>query len=441
MERGTELAKLRRVAQDLSRCRNQTLHTLCQGFGLRRYGTKQELVERLMKFVESASSEELRHVERTIDMEYATDNIPMKFIDPNQLQTDDRKTHVTPRQPPADVETLFSQIDPFHPIAPVSNPFLYYATCRSGSTNFHLDIPELKTLRRQGYSVWLRSISKTAGRNERHVWPRELKVFVNLSQVARVEEPKRLKKRRDEPIELTAFLQSGRNNIQFSVTDSCPSNFQFGLTVCSSLSNSALLNSVPSQSFEGCRDRIKSIMQCKSDLLVDEAGAGYRALDLRCPITLDKLNQPVRGTMCSHLRCFDLEAFVSVNRQTSNINHRWMCPICQKLILPKDLIQDAYIKAIVDLTEPSDLEVAINEETAEWRAIEPQEVPKPPAEDEEPIPEPPEPPMPELKEEIDLIDLEGDDTEIEEPYQKRPCVASPAPEKPDLNTIDVIELD
>jgi hypothetical protein len=118
-----------------------------------------------------------------------------------------------------------------------------------------------------------------------------------------------------------------------------------------------------------------------------------------------------------------------------------MCPICQKLILPKDLIQDAYIKAIVDLTEPSDLEVAINEETAEWRAIEPQEVPKPPAEDEEPIPEPPEPPMPELKEEIDLIDLEGDDTEIEEPYQKRPCVASPAPEKPDLNTIDVIELD
>ena len=281
-------------------------------------------------------------------------------------------------------------------------------------------------------------------------------MFVNLTQVAAVEEPKKLKKRRDDPLDLTAFLQSGRNHLQFSVSDIAPSNFVLGLILCGSLSNSSIINSVPVQSYERCRDRMKHILQIKTDLMVDQVNNGYRELDLRCPITLDKLRQPARGTMCDHLRCFDLDAFVSVNRQTSNINLRWICPICRKLLLPKDLIQDAYMKAIVDFTPADCLEVSINEENAEWRVAESTHAGARSGEfsegddelyrtegdeDRDSVPQP------------ELIDLDGDDTELEEPYHKKSRAihqvapanvpdqqAVPAP-LGDYKIVDIIELE
>jgi hypothetical protein len=292
--------------------------------------------------------------------------------------------------------------------------------------------------------------------SERHVWPRTLRVFVNLTQVAAVEEPKKLKKRRDDPLDLTAFLQSGRNHLQFSVSDMSPPNFILGLILCGSLSNASIINTVPVQSYERCRDRMKHILQVKTDIMVDHVNNGYRELDLRCPISLDKLRQPARGTMCDHLRCFDLDAFVSVNRLTSNINLRWICPICRKLLLPKDLIQDAYMKAIVDFTPTDCLEVSINEDTAEWRAVETtQGGPRSGEWSEDgdelyrnegdgqgpPVNQP------------DCIDLDGDDTELEEPYLKksRPTDQVPPAHVPNQqadrapveypNVEDIIELE
>lgn len=457
----TDLSQLRNI---LMVHRLAQLSAACAFYNLRRSGAKPEVVERLLTFLLSASTEERNQLPIALnserDIRGAKPPPLSPGMNPSASQSAYTPSHPSPTrgqqspgrlmQPAKDIETQFSSIDPFHPIAPVSHPFLYYAVCRSGATSFSLDIADLKGLRRQGYAVWLRCVSKVARKNERHVWPRELRVFVNLSQVARVEEPKKLKKRRDEPVELTAFLKGGKNQIQLSIADSNPGNFTVALIVCGSLTSNAIVNSVPLQSVERCKDRLRDVIsKLKSDVLVDDRADGFHSLDLRCPITLDKLGLPARGTCCTHARCFDLKAFVAVNKQTSNLNLRWNCPVCQKLLLPKDLIVDTFVKEIVDSSRQEDLEVLLNEATCEWKAVDVTASTEPNSshhsDDEDQLYRT-EGPLT-AKDEVDLVDLGESSDEDYVPAPKFPRwdseatprkLSEPAPVKPQ---VEVIELD
>ena len=377
MSDSTNPSDIFQLRMRLMQCRVSQLVSACKYYCLKRSGTKNDVVERILTFLITATREERHQLSTALD---SGNNSPVMdrsrsppsngHLTRSSVQSVPVSATAAPVSPPsAEVKSLFASIDPFHPVAPIANPFLYCAPCRHGSANFSLDLPELKALRRQGYSVWLRGISKAAGRNDRQIWPRELRVFINMTQVAKVEEPKKLKKRRDEAIELTMFLQSGRNQIQISTSDSAPSNFTIALIVCGSLSNQSIINSVPSQSVEYCRQRLCEILGVKSDILVEDSVDGLRPLDLRCPISLDRISVPAHGTNCSHIRCFDLNAFVSVNRQTSNMNLRWNCPICQKVIFPKDMIIDSYVKEILDATTDRDVEVLLDVGTADWKRL------------------------------------------------------------------------
>jgi hypothetical protein len=440
----------------LNSCRNYTLHSICELFDLRRYGTKNDMVSRIMAYIKTASSFErgqLMDVLRDSGNQANNNSPPNPRISPSAIRVarkshpllvnQNSETHVfsNPEQNEA-LRLLFSSIDPFHPIAPIPNPFLICSVCRSGSTSFNIEIPDLRNWRRQGYSVWLRCISKTASKNDRHIWPKAMSVFSNLSQVAKVDEPKKLKKRRDEPIDFTPFLQSGRNHIQISVTDSRPSDFTIALLVCCGRTNSNLTNSIREESRAACLGRVREILKIKSDLLVED----NRRLDLRCPITLERISNPARGSECSHLRCFDLNAFMDVNRQTSNINQRWKCPICYKLILPESIVKDMYVKEILDSTRRADSEVLLDDGTGNWKTVESSEVDD--YDDDETVEEEilyrtegPEIP----RNNVEVVNL--DDSSDEEPpplppfkiQRFEPIVALPPPVP--TKSLDIIELD
>ena len=360
----------------LQSCRNYTLQSTCEFFDLRRNGNKQELVDRLIKFVETASShdrDQLTVLLRQPGLQGASEARLYATASPckaNKVATASTTKRLEDhgsiaQQSNPDIISLFSSIDPFHPVASICSPFLVCCPCRTGSTSLNIELPDLRNWRRQGFSVWLRCTSRIGSKTDRHIWPREMRVFVNLSQVVKVDEPKKLKKRRDEPCDLTAFLQSGRNHVQISVTDSRANDFTIALIVCGSTTDSSLISSICEEPQESCIRRIQRILKVKSDLLVDD----NRKLDLRCPISLERLSIPARGSECMHMRCFDLNVFVNVNRHTSNINLRWKCPICYKLILPENIVIDTYVKEILEATSKEDREVFLNEDTAAWAEI------------------------------------------------------------------------
>jgi hypothetical protein len=62
-------------------------------------------------------------------------------------------------------------------------------------------------------------------------------------------------------------------------------------------------------------------------------------LSLVCPINKSKMKLPTRSYTCPHLQCFDLEAYISLNR----IKTTWICPICKKPCLLADLIIDEFV--------------------------------------------------------------------------------------------------
>lgn len=59
----------------------------------------------------------------------------------------------------------------------------------------------------------------------------------------------------------------------------------------------------------------------------------YASLSLLCPVTLSRMKWPARGRDCMHVACFDLHAFLSMNRSRP----QWTCPVCNRPVFPVDV--------------------------------------------------------------------------------------------------------
>jgi hypothetical protein len=82
-------------------------------------------------------------------------------------------------------------------------------------------------------------------------------------------------------------------------------------------------------------------------------------LKLLCPLTMERVNVPVRGEHCQHLQCFSLEAFLVSNYKMSAFNSRWVCPVCSLILRPNDLRIDTFVEAVLANTPQDEEEVAI----------------------------------------------------------------------------------
>jgi len=49
---------------------------------------------------------------------------------------------------------------------------------------------------------------------------------------------------------------------------------------------------------------------------------------LKCPLTLEMIQAPVRGTFCTHFQVFCMRSLYLLQGEKG----RWMCPICQKKV-------------------------------------------------------------------------------------------------------------
>merc|ERR1740117_1017845 len=83
------------------------------------------------------------------------------------------------------------------------------------------------------------------------------------------------------------------------------------------------------------------------------------SLRLLCPLTMERVQEPVRGEHCQHLQCFSLSAYLMSNRKMRAFNNRWVCPLCSLILRPNDLRLDAYVAGVLARTSEETEEVAI----------------------------------------------------------------------------------
>ncbi|VUZ39904.1 unnamed protein product [Hymenolepis diminuta] len=68
---------------------------------------------------------------------------------------------------------------------------------------------------------------------------------------------------------------------------------------------------------------------------------------LSCPLTLLRIQIPVKSCLCTHVQCFDLEAFL----KSVKCRPRWNCPVCKIAVPFRDLRRDELFEEL--LRDPS----------------------------------------------------------------------------------------
>ncbi|CAN0449378.1 unnamed protein product, partial [Ectocarpus sp. 12 AP-2014] len=85
----------------------------------------------------------------------------------------------------------------------------------------------------------------------------------------------------------------------------------------------------------------------------DDLMATATRLSLRCPLGLVPITCPGRGRYCKHLQCFDLNTFLSFNKDCAGA--AWKCGVCNLPIKPEDLVVDTYLDEVVRSLEEQGL--------------------------------------------------------------------------------------
>lgn len=145
-----------------------------------------------------------------------------------------------------------------------------------------------------------------------------------------------LKKRKDEPLTLDEGHLKGRNVLRFELprikrdmkdkyqVELAKTCFFLGVYVIRKLPRDELEDYVKTKSFIVKEESIKKFFTGGDHLIAFEG----EKQSLKCPLTLEMIKVPVRGTLCSHFQVFCLRSLYFAQGDKG----RWMCPICKKKI-------------------------------------------------------------------------------------------------------------
>ncbi|CAE7249417.1 pli1, partial [Symbiodinium microadriaticum] len=251
----------------------------------------------------------------------------------------------------------FRAMDPFNEV--VDGGLLHLCLVTAAEHRFTLSLPLLKEWRAAGEAVWVRMVALDCV-ELLQVWPEELSLEADGRELFRIAPPEKGHRRRDVPQELTYQLMAGPNVLQLRVNASAVgSGLALGVLRCSAKAPRRLCGEVPRASAAEAREQMRVLLREEDDRDDLQFFASKR-LSLLCPISLERLERPVRGRRCRHMRCFGLSAYCRSNHGMDAFNNRWTCPVCTERLRPADLVVDGYVEQILAETEAGCEEVILS---------------------------------------------------------------------------------
>lgn len=215
-----------------------------------------------------------------------------------------------------------------------------------------------------------------------HEFPRILSIKANNRIIQNIESPSYDHIRRDCPLYLKDHLATNQLitkpnvNITFSTLNALlkesekesllpipTAPFIIGLFLTKPISCNNILDMILSESkisIEASMTHFKSILENKiqsslvNNQLHDDSSDEIiclnkdQYLNTLCPLTMDTIELPGRGSFCNHINCFDIRAFIQINSTIKAFNTRWKCPLCYQVIRPSMIIFDSFVNMIVN---------------------------------------------------------------------------------------------
>lgn len=263
----------------------------------------------------------------------------------------------------------FKVMDPFNSVV-VPDGVLKHQLVTEPHFDFSLELPHLRQWRREGKAVEVRMLRVESTKVEQ-VWPRAIHFFANGVEVFAVHPPEDGHKRRDVPENISAGLKAGHNDIKVRMVDDDCVGFVLVVLLTSHESQEGLIKQVSTCETKVAQQRIQALHAKQA--ANTRSGDGEElvclssdTLKLQCPITMERVQDPVRGERCEHTQCFSLDAYLRSNRQMGAFNRRWLCPLCTLILRPQDLQRDSYVANILASTPDTVDEVVVMDDGS-WR--------------------------------------------------------------------------
>mmetsp|Transcript_124464 Transcript_124464/g.265273 ORF Transcript_124464/g.265273 Transcript_124464/m.265273 type:complete len:837 (+) Transcript_124464:155-2665(+) len=266
----------------------------------------------------------------------------------------------------------FRQMDPFNAIVEPYGFLLCHIVMRP-TIAFSIDLPDLKTWRKDDHSVFVRMV-RIDSENCAQVWPRKVSLEANGHEVFKIEEPEEGHVRRDLPKDISAGLRPGMNTIVIKLEDDYLPGFALALCRTQSRTAQQISMETPMCEPEAAKARVMSLLADTWSTPLDNDEEEITCvisnkLKLRCPLSFEKCVIPCRGEQCMHLQCFGLGAYLESNMKMRALNNRWTCPVCTNVLKPRDLRVDAYVERVLSET-PSHVEEVLIMQDGSYRIIE-----------------------------------------------------------------------
>mmetsp|Transcript_18198 Transcript_18198/g.42346 ORF Transcript_18198/g.42346 Transcript_18198/m.42346 type:complete len:450 (+) Transcript_18198:38-1387(+) len=278
----------------------------------------------------------------------------------------------------------FLRMDPFRhvtkvlshsAITPISHWHTSYGSCSVRLTRvdeLHDDL--------NGERVELRMVRRRAV--DQHAWPAKLTIKVDEKEVGTIESPNlddfgHEVRCRPVPLDLSEHIPPGSKcMLRLDASEGAVGDvgqYVFCVVRTGSSGVDELLQECVGSS-QSCSEAeswqlLRSLSQV-GDSLGDaepvECVAPWQQ-PLLCPLTLTRMKIPVRGRQCQHLRCFDLEAYLSTSASTL-YQRRWHCPLCDRRVLPADIVICGLTERLLEQADPALTQVPLNPDSSAARA-------------------------------------------------------------------------
>ena len=211
-----------------------------------------------------------------------------------------------------------------------------------------------------------------------NVWPSGIVVLLNGRGL---EVRRKLHHGKDLSMDFTPFIKEGLNTVSLALSQTPQEDstaYSFGLERLS-LTNAELIKSeITTISSDEARDRI-----LRSSGLADpdvEILDPTIVLDLTDPFSSSLCHLPVRGTLCRHNQCFDLDIFLSTRSSKAPTEpcgpDQFRCPICGADARPKSLQIDGFFMTLrveLELVQRLDVKLVELNEHGNWKIKEVEE--------------------------------------------------------------------
>lgn len=170
-----------------------------------------------------------------------------------------------------------------------------------------------------------------------------------------------------QPLDMTSFLQFGapfgvqicaKEVIEQIGTDTeLTGSYAIHLAVCKYITSedlfANLLKTIQTLSLMSASEMAKKYLQNQTVSIDSDSEVGdfssnsSLTLSLLCPISKKTMKTAVRGRLCKHIQCFDLETFIHSNKYITG--GRWRCGVCENFLSVQDLIKCGLYEAILHL--------------------------------------------------------------------------------------------